>query len=125
MLPTLTIAGSIDDKLSIMTKLYEYFLASRKSQSHFFKNVASLDYLMSIHEPTDEDLGMAIKRELVELYSNYFTDVTVTVNLTTEDNSFYSVGILIETGDGYTLDRSVSVVSNKIEMFNKNIRLYK
>jgi hypothetical protein len=123
-IPTLTTDGVIKDKKYIMTKLYEYFVASKYSQSYFYKNISSLDYVISNFKDP-EDMKLEIQKTLTILYSSEFNDINVVVEIIDSDrDSNYEISIDI-TADGYNLSKSVNIVDNNIEIFKTHIRLYK
>jgi len=124
MLPTLSTDGNLEDKKFIMVKLFEYFLASKNSQSYFYHNISSLDWLISEYEIEDE-LELEIQKSLHLLYASNYNDINVIVDITDMDNdNNFNIDINIEA-DGYTLFKSVNVIDNKIDYFKKDINLYK
>ena len=123
-LATLSTDGNLEDKKYIMVKLFEYFLASKYSQSYFYENISSLDWLISEYD-IDEDLDVQIQRSLYLLYSSNYNDVNVEVTFDDIDNdNNYKIYINI-TADDYTLSRSVDVIDNKLDYFKEDINLYK
>ena len=121
-LPTLAVAGFTTDPATIMIKLYEYFLASRYSQSNTFKgSVQSMDYILG-EAKDDQTLSDMTKTALEAMYNSYFRTVEVTPNIISKDNSVtVTVSIVCVAYDGTThsLDQLVAVADNKIANYSK------
>ena len=91
MLPTLTSAGWIKDPKVKMNKLFEYFMASERSQTTLVKTGAhSLKYILANTKDFTQTATM-IKDSLTALYAAYFDDVDVETQVN-EDGQLGDVG---------------------------------
>lgn len=110
MLPTLTSAGWIKDPKVKMNKLFEYFMASERSQTTLVKTGAhSLKYILANTKDFTQTATM-IKDSLTALYAAYFDDVDVETQVNEDDSSTVTIVIYItamEDGSEYTLQKAV------------------
>jgi len=118
VIPHLSRDGWMSNPIDIISKLFEYYIASEYSQSNTFRgNVASLKYDLesgkSITEKKDN-----IVRSLRTMYERYYSidDVTVEVSLTDED-PVNTININIEinyNNQTYTLNNNIKTTDNVI-----------
>lgn len=121
-LPTLAVDGFTTDKAVIVTKLYEYFLASDYSQTNtFFNGVASLKYILGEAKGMTE-LDTMIKDALTNMYSKYFPVVVVdTIPDETDSKVGLSVNVLVtdDAGNNYRLNELIDITDNNIINYDK------
>ena len=123
-IPTLTLDGFITNKKAQMVKLFEYFLASDKSQSNVFNNIQSLKYILTQNKNMS-DLKTALDRAIMDLYKPFFTNVTPDVIIKESDTSnVINIYINIKTtheGKMYELTREVVSTNGDYNVFDKSL----
>ena len=123
-IPTLTLDGFITNKKAQMVKLFEYFLASDKSQSNVFNNIQSLKYILTQNKNMS-DLKTALDRAIMDLYRPFFTNVTPDVIIKESDESnVINIYINIKTtheGKMYELTREVVSTNGDYNVFDKSL----
>ena len=123
-IPTLTLDGFITNKKAQMVKLFEYFLASDKSQSNVFNNIQSLKYILTQNKNMS-DLKTALDRAIMDLYKPFFTNVTPDVIIKQSDTSnVINIYINIKTtyeGKMYELTREVTSTNGDYNVFDKSL----
>jgi hypothetical protein len=119
-LPTLSTDNWLQEPLTVMNKLYEYFMLSGYNQSNTYKGeVSSLRYLLHKYDTIDE-LENKIILALDILYSRYFDNVDVEVNLTYQDEDevhrLLEINVItLVDNKKYTLQKSTNINNSKIE----------
>lgn len=122
VIPSLSLAGFINDLPSMVDRMLSYYLTSEYSQSNLFNGrVLSLQKQMQAYQHDDNLLRSSVREELTEYFAGIcdIPSVEVTtefpnpedpsrINLTvsvvvTKDGKSYSVGKMIETKDSITL----------------------
>lgn len=112
-MPTLTSAGWISDPINKLSRLFDYFLTTEKSQSYFFKdNILSFqEYIKSLqHDPVL--LASRLETSLGAQLNKYFDTASVAISsqspgpdgrydikfdiVITENNTSYSLGRVLE-----------------------------
>lgn len=123
-IPTLTLDGFVTNKKAQMVKLFEYFLASDKSQSNVFNNIQSLKYILTQNKNMS-DLKTALDRAIMDLYKPFFTNVTPDVIIKESDTSnVINIYINIKTtheGKMYELTREVVSTNGDYNVFDKSL----
>ena len=123
-IPTLTLDGFITNKKAQMVKLFEYFLASDKSQSNVFNDIQSLKYILTQNKNMS-DLKTALDRAIMDLYKPFFTNVTPDVIIKESDTSnVINIYINIKTtheGKMYELTREVTSTNGDYNVFDKSL----
>ena len=123
-IPTLTLDGFITNKKAQMVKLFEYFLASDKSQSNVFNDIQSLKYILTQNKNMS-DLKTALDRAIMDLYRPFFTNVTPDVIIKESDTSnVINIYINIKTtheGKMYELTREVTSTNGDYNVFDKSL----
>lgn len=123
-IPTLTLDGFVTNKKAQMVKLFEYFLASDKSQSNVFNNIQSLKYILTQNKNMS-DLKTALDRAIMDLYKPFFTNVTPDVIIKESDESnVINIYINIKTtyeGKMYELTREVVSTNGDYNVFDKSL----
>ena len=123
-IPTLTLDGFITNKKAQMVKLFEYFLASDKSQSNVFNDIQSLKYILTQNKNMS-DLKTALDRAIMDLYKPFFTNVTPDVIIKESDTSnVINIYINIKTtheGKMYELTREVVSTNGDYNVFDKSL----
>lgn len=123
-IPTLTLDGFVSNKKAQMVKLFEYFLASNKSQSNVFNNIQSLKYILTQNKNMS-DLKTALDRAIMDLYKPFFTNVTPDVIIKESDtSSVINIYINIKTtheGKMYELTREVTSTNGDYNVFDKSL----
>lgn len=121
-LPTLTMSSWVNNRNTLMTKLFEYFLASDYSQSNTFAGtIKSLKYI--IHNfTTSENIRNELTQALSELYQPYYDNVLVDITIDEPtDSSTISITIRITCtymGVDYTLARNIVETNGHIANFD-------
>lgn len=83
IIPQLGRSGFVSNKNEILTLVYSYFMAGKRSQSVMFKDtVPSLDYIINTYTNRDEWVDVIISTLTDELVPNYFSSATVNVDVT-------------------------------------------
>lgn len=123
-IPTLTLDGFVSNKKAQMVKLFEYFLASDKSQSNIFKNIQSLKYILTQNK-NNTDIKYALDKAIIELYSPFFVNVTpdVIIRESTTSNVI-NIYINIKTtfdGKMYELTREVVSTNGDYNIFDRSL----
>jgi len=129
VLPTLTLDGYLDSVEIMMTKLFEYFVTSEYSQTKlFYTNISSLPYLVRDAGPDLDKLEDSVKETLTKLYSRFWNNVTVFVNVkdkkisSTKHKTIIDIDIeVIHNNRTYTLNKSAEVTDNKVRKLDKKI----
>ena len=129
VLPTLTLDGYLDSVEIMMTKLFEYFVTSEYSQSKlFYTNISSLPYLVRDAGPDLDKLEDSVKETLTKLYSRFWNNVTVFVNVkdkkisSTKHKTIIDIDIeVIHNNRTYTLNKSAEVTDNEVRKIDKKI----
>ena len=124
VIPTLTLDGFVSNKKAQMVKLFEYFLASDKSQSNVFNNVQSLKYILTKHK-NNGDIKLELDKALQELYGTHFTSVTPDVRIidvpnTSTINIYINVKCTYEDKT-YELVREVSSTNGDYSIYDKSL----
>ena len=123
-IPTLTLDGFITNKKAQMVKLFEYFLASDKSQSNVFNDIQSLKYILTQNKNMS-DLKTALDRAIMDLYKPFFTNVTPDVIIKESDTSnVINIYINIKTtheGKMYELTKEVTSTNGDYNVFDKSL----
>lgn len=123
-IPTLTLDGFVTNKKAQMVKLFEYFLASDKSQSNVFNDIQSLKYILTQNKNMS-DLKTALDRAIMDLYKPFFTNVTPDVIIKESDTSnVINIYINIKTtheGKMYELTREVVSTNGDYNVFDKSL----
>lgn len=123
-IPTLTLDGFVSNKKAQMVKLFEYFLASDKSQSNVFNNIQSLKYILTQNKNMS-DLKTALDRAIMDLYKPFFTNVTPDVIIKESDESnVINIYINIKTtyeGKMYELTREVTSTNGDYNVFDRSL----
>ena len=123
-IPTLTLDGFVTNKKAQMIKLFEYFLASDKSQSNVFNDIQSLKYILTQNKNMS-DLKTALDRAIMDLYKPFFTNVTPDVIIKESDTSnVINIYINIKTtheGKMYELTREVTSTNGDYNVFDKSL----
>ncbi len=123
-IPTLTLDGFVTNKKAQMVKLFEYFLASDKSQSNVFNDIQSLKYILTQNKNMS-DLKTALDRAIMDLYKPFFTNVTPDVIIKESDTSnVINIYINIKTtheGKMYELTREVTSTNGDYNVFDKSL----
>lgn len=117
-IPSLSKDGWIDNRDTILEKLYLYWLAADIQDSNLFSsNISSLKYALSKTDNIDGSITY-IKDSLYMLYKKYFDTLTIDVQKNTEGSKVY-LGINIigyYNNKKYTLEKALLVNNdNKIE----------
>lgn len=120
VVPTLTIDGFVSNRNSIMTKLFEYFLASDSNQSTmFYGKVTSLKAILK-KENTPDKIEARIVSELKALYSNFYTSVDVLTEQETVTNENKMVtNIKVDITASY--NEKIYTLSQDIQYSNADI----
>lgn len=114
-LPTLSKNGWIDNRSSILEKLYKYWLVSLVEDSNIFSSeIESLKYVMSKSQDIETSVDQ-ISESLTKLLDPYFDDVNIVSRLEEEGNRVY---ILININakyqeEEYNLERVILGNSEK------------
>lgn len=88
-LPTLSKNGWIDNRSSILEKLYKYWLVSLVEDSNIFSSeIESLKYVMSKSQDIETSVDQ-ISESLTKLLDPYFDDVNIVSRLEEEGNRVY------------------------------------
>jgi len=131
ILPTLTLNGFVEDENLKMTKIFEYFLTTQFSQSFIYTNyMESYDKVIQ-NSPTDMDkIKLNIMEALTKLYSRYYDDVEVEVDIKKEGNTLtrHSIFIDVKTtidNNNYYLNKSINVSNSKIDGLDNIIDYFK
>ena len=120
-IPHLSRDGWLKDPASMVNKLFEYFLVSEYSQSNTFRgHIASLKYILEQNN-TGADIKSEVIRALVTMYSKYFKDVLINVDVIGDDSSMLSLTIAVDvTLDGarYALDKNLGLSGGTVANMN-------
>jgi hypothetical protein len=121
-LPTLTMSSWLDNRNTIMTKLFEYFLASDYSQSNTFAGtIKSLKYIIHNYT-TASNIRNELIQALSELYQPYYDNVLVDIEIDeSTDSSTISITIRIACtymGVDYNLARNIVETNGHIANFD-------
>ena len=86
IIPQLGRSGFVSNKNEILTLVYSYFMAAKRSQSVAFMNtVPSLDYIINTYTDRNEWVDIIIKTLTDVLVPNYFNSAIVDVDVTDND----------------------------------------
>lgn len=127
-LPTLTINGFVNNKRIQVQKLFEYFLASDKSQSTLFNGkVASLKYILATYDNV-ADIRSNLREALYNLYSVYFDSTEVKIDIEDKDDSgnidIYINVTVVDEGTTYTLNKLLNYENGGIQGFQSMLDKY-
>ena len=124
---TTSSAGVIDDPAIAVGVLFSYFLIADKAQSTLtpYGTVKSLKFYMPTTITNPEGILDSVKKELVDLYSDYFYNVGVdvaidSINSSVENGAYTLVTYNIEVtvtdvaGKNYTLTKAISISNGTI-----------
>ena len=131
VVPTLTIDGFVSNRNLIMTKLFEYFLASDANQSTmFYGKICSLKNIIK-QEGTPSKIESRIASDLKALYLNFFTSVDVLTEIVDDQSngpsapkklSIIKIDISASYKDKmYTLSQEIQYSNADILEFDKRI----
>ena len=128
--PSLTTDGFITNKRLMISKIWDYILASDYSQSNiFYGKVTSLKHILATNTPP---FGVkdALAKYLNTCFKKYFETVNVEINVidTGNDSTFkveIAVALTDDNGKTYHLYDEIQYTNGKIENYeNKLIELY-
>lgn len=85
--PALDSSGWLDGIAEKAEKLFVYWLASERSQSNMFSEIASFPYLLQEHAGSTRSLVEGVEQSLYRLFVDYFDDVSVNVQLRKRNDS--------------------------------------
>lgn len=114
-LPTLSKNGWIDNRSSILEKLYKYWLVSLVEDSNVFSSdIESLKFVMSKSQDIETSVDQ-ISESLTKLLDPYFDDVNIVSRLEEEGNKVHIlVNINARYGEEeYNLERVILGNSEK------------
>ena len=117
IIPQLGRSGFVSNKSEILTLVYSYFMAAKRSQSVMFKDtVPSLDYIINTYTNRDEWIDVIVSTLTNELVPNYFDSATVDVNVTDNDGiDLITIDITAVSGNTTTtLNKKVGVSGKDI-----------
>lgn len=114
--PTLSTAGFLSAPETMMTYLFDCFLASEESQSNLF-DIKSFTAVIAKYSGSPEEVTQQVQQALNELYTPYFERVSCVVNGEPwhEDPSKWFLRIrltVFRDGISYDLQRAVIKDSN-------------
>ena len=124
-IPALTIDGFITNKRLMITKIWEYFLASEYSQSNIFHgDITSFKYIMATSTP-GRDLINTLESELTKLFNRYYdvvhVDVLINEDIDTGTQRVSMAVTIKEDGKTYHLSNEIAYTNGKIENFENKI----
>lgn len=131
-IPTLTIDGYFDAPVNQMTKLFEYYQVCDYSQSNSYKNeMVSLSKTLQEYGNRIEDTCIAIKNDLIRLYSNHFEGVEPAVYYKELRDGFYEFSIEVKAYKNtkqYVLKKDLIIKDNILvdinSMLGKHYNMY-
>lgn len=122
-IPNLSPDGWITNNSLKMTKLFELFLATEKSQSNrFIDDVYSMKHIL-YHYRESNELIAKVNEALSKIYRNYFKTVDVIIEKS-ENKDFPHERLIVEIstlgydGETYSLKESIDYVENNIVNFD-------
>lgn len=128
-LPTLSMDGWIDNKESLVERLFIYFLAGDTFQSNTFVNtVYTLKECIQKSDDRNHPLEDLIVDYLSKLYSDFFPIVEPSVKIEEEDNRVhYIIELTVkdEEGKSYDMKRILQSRDNKIINLQELLYSYK
>lgn len=120
-LPSLSEHGWITNPVETADMLISHFFISENSQTYLFKDkIASLPYILQQNQDDTQKLAADVNFWLNTLFSNYFKNIDITVNVNETDNNpnMFQLTIYVNftdnTGKTYSLGRLIETSDLKI-----------
>lgn len=126
MLPTLSSDGWLENKESIIEKLFIYFLAGDMYQSNTFADyVYTLKECIQRSDDHNHPLEDNIIDYLTKLYENFFPIVEPTVTIEEQDDRLhYIINLTLKESDGKTYQMNKIIQSRDNVIINYQELLY-